>query len=295
MRTAVAAEEPDLTLGIAPATVTGTAEDVGMAYVSGLAASDRSKNGRHYTPAPLAGHLWEMTKRALGQKRPQPLAGRVVDPACGAGALLLPILREHLGTVARVDAQLALAALPNQMLGVDNDPVAVWVANVVLASEMLPILARTERARRRPLPALVRHGDGLAAVDEPIRVTIMNPPYGRVRLDEAERARFARTLYGHANLYGLFLAAALESLDLMCSRHAPSSSGSGTYNEAKMEEADAGASEQGVIGGQDGDHRAVRPRHHHVCSCTDACSDHRECQACGILRAHEPSSATSGD
>jgi len=213
VRTAVAAQEPDLAVRVTPATVKGTAEDVGMAYVTGLAASDRSKNGRHYTPAPLAGQLWAMTKRALGQKRPQPLAGRVVDPACGAGALLLPILREHLGTVARVDAQLALAALPNQMMGVDNDPVAVWVANVVLASEMLPILARTERARRRPLPALVRHGDGLAAVDEPVRVTIMNPPYGRVRLDEAERARFARTLYGHANLYGLFLAAALESLD----------------------------------------------------------------------------------
>jgi len=152
----VAAEPPDLALGVVPATVSGTAEEVGMAYVSGLAASDRSRNGRHYTPAPLAGHLWAMTKRALGQKRPQPLSGRVVDPACGAGALLLPILREHLGAVARVDAQLALAALPNQLVGVDNDPAAVWVANVVLASEMLPILARTERARRRPLPALVR-------------------------------------------------------------------------------------------------------------------------------------------
>jgi adenine-specific DNA-methyltransferase len=41
----------------------------------------------------------------------------------------------------------------------------------------------------------------------------MNPPYGRVRLDEEERARWDRYLYGHANLYSLFLAAGLESLD----------------------------------------------------------------------------------
>jgi len=97
--------------------------------------------------------------------------------------------------------------------GVDNDPAAVWLANVLLASEMLPVLSRMERPRRHPLPALVRHGDGLAGIDEPVRAVIMNPPYGRVRLDEQERARFAHAVYGHANLYGLFVAAALESLD----------------------------------------------------------------------------------
>lgn len=194
-------------------TLTGTAEEVGQAYVSALPDSERSKNGRHYTPDLLADELWSMTKRAMGWKRPQPLNGRVLDPACGAGALLLPVLREHLGAAARVDAQIALNALPNYVEGIDNDPAAVWLANVLLASEMLPILARTERARRKPLPTLVRHGDGLAPIECPVNVVIMNPPYGRVRLDEHERARFAESLYGHANLYGLFMAAALESLE----------------------------------------------------------------------------------
>jgi hypothetical protein len=31
-----------------------------------------------------------------------------------------------------------------------------------------------------------------------------NPPYGKVTLPDAVRAKFSRTLYGHANLYGLF-------------------------------------------------------------------------------------------
>ena len=45
------------------------------------------------------------------------------------------------------------------------------------------------------------------------RVEIQNPPYGRVRLSGEERERWAHVLYGHANLYGLFVAAAEEDLD----------------------------------------------------------------------------------
>jgi adenine-specific DNA-methyltransferase len=118
-----------------------------------------------------------------------------------------------MGCAARISPQLALNALPNHIAGVDNDPGAVWLANVLLASEMLPILARAEQARRRPLPALVHLGDGLAPRPEPVRAVIMNPPYGRTRLDAAERERFDSAVYGHANLYGLFMAAALENLD----------------------------------------------------------------------------------
>jgi adenine-specific DNA-methyltransferase len=190
-----------------------SAAEIGEAYTSTLVATERARHGRHYTPATLAENLWAMSKRALGWKRPQALTGLVRDRACGAGALLLPPLREHLAAAARVDAQVALAGLPNYVSGIDNDPHAVWLANVLLASEMLPILSRTERARRRPLPALVMLGDGLAKLDAQSLVEIMNPPYGRVRLSTTERERFAATLYGHANLYGLFMAAGVDDLE----------------------------------------------------------------------------------
>lgn len=94
----------------------------------------------------------------------------------------------------------------------DADPSAVWIANVVLAAELLPLLARIPVARRRPLPRLAHAGDGLASIPR-ARAVVMNPPYGRVRLDEHERARWESYLYGHANLYALFLGAGLESLD----------------------------------------------------------------------------------
>ena len=41
-------------------------------------------------------------------------------------------------------------------------------------------------------------------------LVIGNPPYGRVTLDPETRARFARSLYGHANIYGVFIDLAVR-------------------------------------------------------------------------------------
>jgi adenine-specific DNA-methyltransferase len=192
-----------------------TAHDLGGAYVGALAPQVRARHGRHYTPTELAEELWSMTRRALGlpSKVARRLPGLIRDPACGAGALLLPALQEHLAATRQWDPEVVITELGHLIEGIDIDPAAVWLANAVLAAEALPLLAAVPARRRRPLPALARVGDGLTPGLPPSRVTIMNPPYGRVRLSTAERERFATTVYGHANLYGLFIAAALEHLD----------------------------------------------------------------------------------
>ncbi|MSW49349.1 MAG: hypothetical protein F2817_00485 [Actinobacteria bacterium] len=189
-------------------------DEIGAAYAASLDPATRARHGRHYTPRHLAEHLWSMTRTALGHRAPaRSLRGLVRDPACGAGVLLLPALREHLGAIVRADARVALAGLPNVIEGIDADPAAVWVANAVLAAEALPLLAAVPARRRRPLPALAHVGDGLAAGRQQARAVIMNPPYGRVKLSPNERERFANVLYGHANLYTLFMAAGIDDLD----------------------------------------------------------------------------------
>lgn len=202
--------EPDGAISYATA-----AHDLGAAYVSGLSPQLRARHGRHYTPEALSDELWAMARRGLSMRRgiSEPLPGLVRDRACGAGALLLPPLREHLRATRQADAQVVLAGLPSLIDGVETDPAAAWLASVVLAAEALPLLAATPARRRQPIPALARLGDGLRSNEMRARLDIMNPPYGRVRLTPGDRARFARTLYGHANLYGLFLAAALQDLD----------------------------------------------------------------------------------
>lgn len=191
-----------------------TGEQVGGAYVEALTSETRARHGRHYTPRELSTHLWDLARSALEfPPVPQRLPGLVWDPACGAGALLLPPLREHLHASFDVDPSMTLAALPSLVRGTDTDPAAVWVANVVLAAEMLPTLARVPESRRKPLPMLAHVGDGLSDDVSTARAVLVNPPYGRVKLDEQERARYSHVLYGHANLYGLFMASAAEALD----------------------------------------------------------------------------------
>lgn len=191
-----------------------TAFQLGARYVASLADGVRARHGRHYTPESLADYLWKLARLSLNQKQGDaPLPGLVSDPACGSGALLLPPLRQHLRALAGADPRMTLAMLPRLIEGIDSDPAAVWITNVVLAAELLPLVAQVPSAKRRPLPALARHGDGLAATENPARVVVMNPPYGRVRLDKQERARWERYLYGHANLYSLFMASGLERLE----------------------------------------------------------------------------------
>lgn len=191
-------ERPDL-LDAAP-------EALADAYVLALDPHVRTRHGRHYTPALLAQSLWEQTIEALGEEPD----GLVLDPACGAGVLLLPPLRAWLK--ARQDSQpdLVLAAAPSAISGTDLDAAAVWLGSVLLAAELLPVWAHIPADRRRPLPALLRVADGLSGEPGSAAAVVMNPPYGRVRLDPTARVRWAHAVTGHANLYGLFLAAALE-------------------------------------------------------------------------------------
>jgi adenine-specific DNA-methyltransferase len=182
-----------------------SAFELGETYVNSLDPESRRENGRHYTPADLAEHLWGMLRKALRfGVDDRALPGLLRDPAVGAGALLVPAIREHLRASELVDS------LPNFIEGIDNDPWAVYLANVVLAAEMLPTLARVPAALRRPLPALAKVGDGLDPSLAPAHSWIMNPPYGRMRLSDDRREQFSNSLFGHANLYGLFLATAIE-------------------------------------------------------------------------------------
>ncbi|MDT7682506.1 MAG: adenine-specific DNA-methyltransferase, partial [Pseudonocardiales bacterium] len=53
---------------------------------TGAAAGSRKRHGVHYTPPELAGFLADRAVRALGA--PGERLIRVLDPACGDGALL---------------------------------------------------------------------------------------------------------------------------------------------------------------------------------------------------------------
>lgn len=209
VRHAVAAQpplEPELSRA-QPRTdlLDATPEQLGDAYVTALDPADRSRTGRHYTPPVLAGALWGQAQATAGG----PIDGLVFDPACGTGALLLPPLRSWLGRCAELEK------VPTAVGGCDLDEAAVWLGNIALASVLLPLwawLATTRPRRPGPLPTLLHVGDGLAAREPHAAGVLMNPPYGRIRLDDHERLRWSHAVYGHANRYALFMAAATAQL-----------------------------------------------------------------------------------
>ncbi|MFJ6945539.1 Eco57I restriction-modification methylase domain-containing protein [Streptomyces wuyuanensis] len=127
--------------------------------------------------------------------------------------LLLPALRSWLADRADVQPEMVLRAVGSAIGGRDLDPAAVWLGNTLLAAELLPVWARVPLPRREPLPALLEVGDGLTPPPAPPAISILNPPYGRVRLTDADRTQWQHVVYGHANRYGLFMAAAVEHLE----------------------------------------------------------------------------------
>lgn len=179
---------------------------LGEAYVSALPYADRQQSGRHYTPRALADALWREVDRS-GIALPE---GPVVDPASGAGALLLRPLRQFVRGCGGCDAGSALVHAAEGFAGVENDPLAAWIGNAILAAELLPLWVCVPEGERAPLPQLIRTGNGLDPEPDSAAVVLMNPPYGRAALDADSRRRWASSLYGHANWYGIFLHAAVE-------------------------------------------------------------------------------------
>lgn len=136
--------------------------------------------------------------------------GRVTDPAAGAGALLVPPLRQFVS--ASNNPREGLVEVRTRFSGRDLDPIAVWLGNLILASELLPLWAQVPADDRRPLPTLLQVGDGLDKQCDQPETILMNPPWGRVRLLPSERERWQLSLHGHANRYGVFLHSAIEQV-----------------------------------------------------------------------------------
>ena len=170
-------------------------------YTALLPEEMRSANGVFFTPPSLVDELLDLVEFAgIDWCR-----HTVLDPAAGGGAFVTPVAG-RIAARLRLDGQDPGAILDHvatHVAGVEIDPFSAWMAQVFLEV----MLWRECRAAGRRLPCLVVVADALTLPDgwrDGYDLLVGNPPYGRVTLEPATRARFARSLYGHANLYGLF-------------------------------------------------------------------------------------------
>lgn len=170
----------------------------GRTYTALLPAHFRSQFGIYYTPPALADRLIDSATSAGVDWA----TCRVLDPACGGGAFLAPIADRMLRELEACSPAMAIQSIAGRLRGSEIDPFAAWLSQVCLDA----VMWRHCLAARKRMPSLVTISDSLTSesLGAEYDLVIGNPPYGRLRLAPRLRAKYARSLYGHANVYGVF-------------------------------------------------------------------------------------------
>ena len=177
---------------------------IGGLYTAAMPDTVRAQLGAHYTPPALCERLLDMATDAGVDWN----SARVLDPACGGGAFLSAVAQRMLRRATRDGSQIVLEDVTRRLLGLEVDPFAAWMCRVFLRSTF-DEFCRIDAARVDSVvlecDALTRSPDG-----DGFDLVVGNPPYGRVSLPGEVRKTYRRSLYGHANLYGLFTDLALR-------------------------------------------------------------------------------------
>lgn len=173
--------------------------------------SRQKTTGAHYTPLALGRFVARRILSNLNAGHPEKL--RVLDPACGAGALL-----EAFESAARDDGRASC-----EYVGVEADMNALEAARLQLsgiAADRLALVQGNFLEMAGPnhgLTDLWGPARQTADLTESFDVVIANPPYVRTQvLGTAESRRLAErfNLSGRVDLYQAFLVAATTSLRL---------------------------------------------------------------------------------
>lgn len=172
-------------------------------YPALLPQQTRGKLGAFYTPPALTRRLVALvTEHGLDWS-----TARVLDPAAGAGAFMIEAARAMRAAMSNSEPAFVLRQLGARLQGIEIDPNAAFLTQCALEIALGDTIAAAAIA----VPQFVRVCDSLEMPQTAeFDAVLGNPPYRRVSLTPEQRTRFGRSLYGHANLYGVFTDLALR-------------------------------------------------------------------------------------
>lgn len=177
---------------------------IGLLYTGVMPEELRANLGAYYTPPALCECLLDMATEAGVEWG----SAFVLDPACGGGAFLSPVARRMATHRGGCGAPQALKAIVRRLHGFEIDPFAAWMSQVFLEVTLGDLCQ--EAGTRLPSMVRVCHSLEQTPDGETFDLVVGNPPYGRATLSPEQRAIYRRSLFGHANLYGLFTDLALR-------------------------------------------------------------------------------------
>jgi adenine-specific DNA-methyltransferase len=163
----------------------------------------RGARGAFYTPPCLSMRLLDLATEQGADWR----TARVLDPAAGGGTFLVQAACRMREALVGCEPGQVLALIGSRLTGFELDPNAASLAQEALQI----VLAELSSTSRRPIPRMVFVRNTIEVpADESFDLVIGNPPYGRATLTPDQRRRYSRSLYGHANLYSVFVDIALR-------------------------------------------------------------------------------------
>lgn len=181
---------------------------IGNLYTSMMPSDMRARLGAFYTPPPLVDRLLDHVT-ATGFNW---LTGRILDPACGGAAFLAPVsikIAKVLKEQGIAEPSRIIRHIAEHVYGYEIDPFAAWMSQVLVEIAMLGYcIAAGER-----LPQMTTVANTLKLMPGEYGkhdLVVGNPPYGKITLMPELRHRYAKSLFGHANLYGLFIDLAIR-------------------------------------------------------------------------------------
>ncbi|WP_319525698.1 Eco57I restriction-modification methylase domain-containing protein [uncultured Desulfosarcina sp.] len=177
---------------------------IGVLYTTLLPEKVRSGFGAYYTPPALCQRLLDMATEAGVDWS----TCKALDPSCGGGAFLSPVARRMMEKLGKCNPKIALSNITSRLRGFEIDPFAAWMSQVFLELTLNTVC----RAANSRLPWMIKICNSLEQLpeDQQFDLVIGNPPYGRITLSTELRDRYKRSLFGHANLYGVFKDLALR-------------------------------------------------------------------------------------
>lgn len=180
---------------------------IGNLYTLLLPNKYKAELGVYYTPPEIAERLLDI----LVAEGVNWAEDTILDPACGGGAFLVTVANRILGDhrIKCLSSEEKIIHIEKHLSGMEIDIFAGWLTQVLL--DIITYSDSLNAGRR--MKGVVRIQNTIEAAlkeDKKYDLIVGNPPYGRITLDDDIRKIYARSLFGHANLYGLFIDASLR-------------------------------------------------------------------------------------
>jgi adenine-specific DNA-methyltransferase len=181
--------------------------ELGNLYTSILPEKMRSDNGVFYTPPALTDRLLNAVEIAGVNWS----SSSVADPACGGGAFLAPIALRIISATQDLTPENQLRHLEQNLRGYEIDPFSAWLTEVFLQIAVKDIMILAGRR----INSMVTICDTISFFSDKANqrnfdIIIGNPPYGKLTLSKEVRQEYEESLFGHANLYGVFTHLAIN-------------------------------------------------------------------------------------